>query len=122
MLLTVFSISVASPVEIPYASIEKAFESNDAQQVVNLGKDKMIINVNGKEGVYSHAQAQQVLKDFFSKSPCQSFDFSFKGKESGDGSFAIGNFGSKSGLYRITMQFKKVGSEYKIESLLIEKA
>lgn len=79
------------------------------------------MNVLGKEGAYSKSQANLVLKDFFTKKPGTSFKFIFKGKETSDGSFAIGNYESKSETFRVTINFKKEGSDYKIESLAIEK-
>lgn len=114
------SLTVQS--DIPYSSIEKAFISNDAGNIVSLGKDKMLINILGKEGAYSQSQANLVLKDFFTKKPGSSFKFIFKGKESADGSFAIGTYESKAESYRVSIHFKKIGSDFKIESLIIEKS
>lgn len=107
--------------EIPYSSIEKAFIANNANDIVALGKDKILLNVLGKEGAYSKSQATLVLKDFFSKKPGNSFKFIFKGKESADGSFAIGSYESKSESFRVTIHFKKESGDFKIESLTIEK-
>jgi hypothetical protein len=116
----VFAISVQG--DVPYTTIEKAFMSNDANAIVVLGKDKMLVNVLGKEGAYSQSQANLVLKDFFTKKPGSSFKFIFKGKESADGSFAIGEYDSRSESFRVTIHFIKIGADFKIESLTIEKA
>lgn len=120
--LTSIALSFSVQSEIPYGSVEKAFIANDAGDIVSLGKDKMLINVLGKEGAYSQSQANLVLKDFFSKKPGSAFKFIFKGKESADGSFAIGNYESKGEVFRVTIHFKKIGSDFKIESLIIEKS
>jgi hypothetical protein len=120
--LTSLILSLTAQSDIPYASIEKAFVANDATNIVALGKDKMLINILGKEGAYSQSQANLVLKDFFTKKPGTAFKFIFKGKESADGSFAIGTYESKGETYRITLHFKKIGADFKIESLIIEKA
>lgn len=115
-------MSMTTQSEIPYSSIEKAFISNDASDIVSLGKDKMLLNILGKEGAYSQSQANLVLKDFFTKKPGSTFKFIFKGKESSDGSFAIGSYDSKGESFRVTIHFKKIGSDFRIESLVIEKA
>ena len=120
--LTSLVLSLTTQSEIPYSSIEKAFISNDAGDIVALGKDKILVNILGKEGAYSQSQANLVLKDFFIKKPGSIFKFIFKGKESSDGSFAIGNYESKGEIYRVTIHFKKIGADFKIESLTIEKA
>lgn len=107
---------------IPHAKLEQAFEQNNADAIVNLSKDKLLLNIIGTEGAYSKSQAVLVLKDFFNKKPGNSFDFMFKGEESNDGSFAIGNYISKGEKYRVTVHFKRISGEYKIESLSIEKS
>tara|TARA_R110002072_G_scaffold20688_4_gene74867 strand:- start:24415 stop:24795 length:381 start_codon:yes stop_codon:yes gene_type:complete len=106
---------------IPYSAIEKAFESNNYSGIVSSGKSKMLLNVLGKEGVYNKSQAGLVLKDFFTRKPGNQFEFVFKGKESLEGTFAIGNYTSKNEKFRVTIHFKKLDDEYKIESLTIEK-
>lgn len=120
--LTSIVLSLTAQSDVPYTSIEKAFITHDASDIVSLGKDKMLINIQGKEGAYSQSQANLVLKDFFTKKPATSFKFIFKGKESSDGSFAIGSYESRGESFRVTIHFKKIGSDFKIESLIIEKA
>jgi hypothetical protein len=115
-------MSVHFQSDIPYSTIENAFATNDAKDITALGKEKILINVLGKEGVYSQSQANLVLKDFFTKKPGTSFKFIFKGKEASDGSFAIGTYQSKSEEFRVTIHFKKVNGDFLIESLSIEKS
>lgn len=120
-LLTVLLLAFQTK-EVPYTSLETAFSQNNATGIVALGKEKVLVNILGMEGAYSQSQATLVLKDFFIKKPCLSFKFIFKGKETSEGSFAIGTYASKSETFRITIQFKKINSDFKIESLTIEKA
>ena len=119
--MTSLIISLTIQGEIPYSTLEKAFSSNDANAIVAVGKDKILLNILGKEGAYSKSQAGLVLKDFFTKKPGNTFKFIFKGKESSEGSFAIGTYDSKGESFRVTIHFKKEGSDFKIESLTIEK-
>ena len=82
----------------------------------------MLINVLGKEGAYSKSQAGLVLKDFFTKNPGDQFNFFFKGKESSEGTFAIGKYISRTGEFRVTIHFKNISGRFRIESLTIEKS
>ena len=118
--LTTIILSLGVTSDVPYSAIEKAFEANDAHAISLMGKSKVLINVLGKEGVYSQSQASLVLKDFFTRKPGSSFNFFFKGQESSDGTFAIGNYKSQSGEFRVTIHFKKIDGDFKIESLTIE--
>ena len=119
--LTSIVLAFAGQSEIPYINVEKAFAAGNASEITSMGKDKIMLNILGKEAVYSQSQATMVLKDFFSKKPVVSFKFIFKGKETAEGSYAIGTYESKGESFRVTVQFKKISSDYKIESLSIEK-
>jgi hypothetical protein len=114
-------LSLTYQTDVPYGALEKAFSSNNSTDIIQFGKEKVLMNVLGKEGAYRKSQAGLVLKDFFTKKPCDSFKFIFKSKESSDGCFAIGNYESKSETFRVTIHFKKESGVYKIESLAIEK-
>lgn len=122
VLFMFFSLSVYSQETIPYADIQKSFELNKAKEIISFGKDKILINILGKEGVYSKSQANLVLEDFFNRKPGGKFQFYFKSKESSDGSFSIGKYHSKGEEFRVTIHFKKVGNSFKMESLTIERA
>lgn len=114
-------LSLTNQVEVPFNDFEKAFKANNASQIVALGKDKLLINVLGKEGAYSQQQSILILKEFFTKKPGNEFVFIHKGKETNDSSFGIGNYTSKDEKFRVTIHFKKISNDYKIESLAIEK-
>jgi hypothetical protein len=111
-----------NPGEIAYTTIESAFASGDANKIVSYGKDNMILNVGDKEGAYAQSQAAQVLKEFFTKKPASSFKFTFKGEKTNEGTFAIGNYQSKGEAFRVTIKWKKIGTEFRIESIAIEKS
>lgn len=118
--LTSIILSLNLSGDVPYSAIESGFEKNNAKALVAQGKSKIIIKILGKEGVYSQQQAALVLGDFFKKYSGSSFDYMFKGKESSDGTFAIGNYSGGGQKFRVTIHFNKVGADFKIESLTIE--
>lgn len=120
-LITSIMLSMSISTSVPYSTIEKSFESNNAKGIVALGKSKLLINVLGKEGAYSQSQAKLILQDFMTKNPCSSFEYSFKGKESANGSFAIANYVTRSDKFSITIYFKKEQGTFKIESLTIKR-
>lgn len=119
--LTAFLLNVFLVGELPYNELEKAFNAGDASTIVSHGKEKMLVSILDKEGAYNQSQTSMVLKDFFTKKPVTSFKFTFKGKESNEGSFAIGEYVSKAESFRVTIQLKKINQDYKIERLTIEK-
>ena len=120
--LITFLFALSNPADVPYSDLENAFSTGNASAIAAMGKEKMLISVIDKEAAYSQSQATLVLKDFFSKKPASSFKFNFKGKESADGTFAIGIYTSGSENFRVTIHFKKIGTDFRIERLTIEKS
>lgn len=94
-------------------------ESNDAKSIVGYSKEKVLLNLLGKEGAYNHSQAELILDEFFDKKPKGTFTFIFKGKETSDGTFAVGTYTVKNESFRTTFHFRTVKSESKLESLTI---
>jgi hypothetical protein len=120
-IITGILLFFSTTIEVPYNSIQKAMSANDAKAIVSMGKDKVLLNILGKEGAYNHAQAEMVLNEFFTKKPKGTFTFVFKGKETTDGVFTIGKYTFSKESYRTTFHFRAEKSEAKMESLTIEK-
>ena len=113
--LTGLLLILKFPSDIPYASIQRSMEMNDAKTIVHMGKDKLSLNVQGKESVYPIAQAEMILQGFFTKYPKGSFVFKFKGKESGEDNYTVGSYTAKGENFRSTFHFRTG----KLESLSI---
>jgi len=121
-LLVTVSLSLATINIIPFSEIETAFQTGDSGKIMELSKSKLIINLDGREGVYSQPQGNQVLKTFFNVNPPKTFSFSFKGTEKKMGSYALGLFtSSNTSVFKVSLKFLKEGDVYKIESLAIKK-
>lgn len=115
------SILIAlSPFSESYTAVEQAFAKEDAAKIVSFGKDKILVQIQGKEGVYAQSQTIQLLKDFFTRKPVSSFRFTFKGKESDEAPLTTGIYTSKNETFRVTLKWKHIGSDLKIESISIE--
>lgn len=115
--LSVFFV-LHSILSIPFKEVEDAFSKGESTQIVSLGTTKMLISINGKEGVYSKSQGAQILANFFKSNPPESFSFDFKGQDKGASSFAVGYYHSKN-KFRVSIKFKNVKDQYLIESLTI---
>lgn len=123
IITTILSLYIlfSSSFNVPFKDVEAAFVSGDAAKIVNMGTQKILISIEGKEGIYSKSQGTQVMSSFFKGNPPKSFKFSFKGKEENNASFAVGNYQSKDN-FRVSIKFKKEDSNYRIESITIVKA
>ncbi|WP_146194246.1 DUF4783 domain-containing protein [Brumimicrobium oceani] len=103
---------------IPYQEVESAFSQGNAAKIMNLGTTKMLISIEGMEGVYSKSQGTQVLNSFFKNNPPKSFSFGFKGKNSGASTFAMGEYRSGN-VFRVSIKFKNMNTQHQIESITI---
>ncbi len=119
-LIASFVLAFTSVTDANFTAVEQAFGREDAAKIVSYGKDKVLLQIQGKEGVYAQSQATQLLKDFFNRKPVSSFRFTFRGKESDDSPLTTGTYTSKSESFRVTIKWKHLGSELRIESLSIE--
>ena len=119
-LIASFILSFHSVTDASFTIVEQAFNHEDAAKIVSYGKDKLQLQIQGKEGVYAQSQATQLLKDFFNRKPVSNFHFTFRGRESDDSPLTTGIYNSKSESFRVTIKWKHLGSELRIESLSIE--
>lgn len=72
------------------------------------------------DNVYSKAQAQQIVSDFFSTNPPKSFLVIHQGGKEG-AKYVIGNLGTKNDRFRVYFLLKKSDGKDYIHQLRIEK-
>lgn len=83
-----------------------ALRAGSASEVSKYLDDNIDLTVPDKSDNYSKAQAQLIIKDFFSNNAVKGFDLKHKG-DSKDGHYAIGTLQTSSGNFR-TNVFTKV--------------
>lgn len=105
--------------DVPFGEVEEAFQNGDAEAIVAVSNEKVILTLPGKEGVYSHSQVQQIMKQFFEQYPPKSFIFHFKGRDGANHSYGLGFYQSTE-QFRVSIKFSNQKEKYKIESLVIE--
>jgi len=115
ILLSIYAMQI-----IPFDELSVAFKNGDASYIMNNVEHKVLITVMNKEGVFSPSQGEQVLKKFFEAHPADTFNFNHKGKENGVNSFAIGTYKSREKSFRVSLKFKLLKENYRIESIEIE--
>ena len=86
--------------------LSKIIKTGNAKDLVKQFSKNVELNINGKEASYSQAQAEAVLKDFFSKSSPEEFAFNHKGASKGGLPYAIGEYKNSLGNYRVWIRLK----------------
>lgn len=106
-----------------YDDIANALRSADARQIAGYFGPTVELSVPGQEDVYSKAQAELILRDFFSKNTPRSFTIVHKGAAKENTLYAIGKMVSAKGKdFRVSFYVKSTGGKNTIQELRIEDA
>ena len=101
--------------------IAAAIRGGKAQEVTKWFSNNVDLTVLGKEEMYSKAQAEQVLRDFFGKYPPLSFELSHKANNQASAQYGIGTYKSTNAAkFRVYFLIKKIGNQQFIQQLSIE--
>lgn len=104
-----------------YEEIGNAIRSGDAKQLATFFDNTVDLTVLEQENVYSKAQAEFVVKDFFGKNPPKAFHIIHKGASPEGTQYAIGNLVTTNGkTLRVSFYIKNTGGKSAIQELRIE--
>lgn len=100
--------------------INGAFKSGNTAVFSKYFNTNVDFNLPNSEGLYSKSQAEQILKDFFSKNPPRSFTVIHQGESKDGALYVMGTLVTPTATYRTYCYFKKSGDSYLIKELRIE--
>ncbi|GAA0874589.1 hypothetical protein GCM10009118_09970 [Wandonia haliotis] len=103
-----------------YTDLERAFQNGDEKSIVAHASDRLLLDIDKKESMYSRSQAEMILRDFFSKNRPNSFKLIFKGNAKSSSAYAVGILEAGSKKFRVTITLKENGNSFKIEQLSVE--
>jgi hypothetical protein len=104
-----------------YDEVAFAFRSGDSRQLATFFGTNIDLSILNKEDMYSKAQAELILKDFFSKNPPKTFNILHKGSSPEGTQYAIGNLVCTNGkAFRISFYIKNSGGKNILQELRIE--
>ncbi|MBC7865450.1 MAG: DUF4783 domain-containing protein [Bacteroidia bacterium] len=98
----------------------EAVKKGDAAEIAKNFNDKVDLKIFDQEDVYSKAQAESVLKDFFAKNKVKGFTTSHSSTVKAGNQFVVGTLDTSTGKYRLSFLIKKIGEKYLISQFRIE--
>jgi hypothetical protein len=101
-------------------NIAAALRAGNAKILASYFNSTIEITLPEKEGTFSKAQAEMVMKDFFSKNPPTSFDVNQKGSSSGGSQFIIGTYKTSNKVFKTYLLLKQVDGQLLIQQLQLE--
>jgi hypothetical protein len=120
---TVFSLSARSLTSVaggPFEDVVSAIKQGDAGNLSRYLDNTVEINIAGRSSSYSKAQAEIILKDFFSKNQVKSFELLHQGEAGGGSRYGIGNMVTGGGSYRTSFFLQKKGNSLVLNELRFE--
>jgi hypothetical protein len=123
MLISLLFIIAAHTGSITEISNEvaAAIKAGNASEVIKYCANTVDLKVLDKENVYSRAQAELIIKDFFLKKPVKSFSIVHQGSSKSGDRFTIGTYETTGGeTFRTYFLFKKEGEKLTIQQMRFE--
>ena len=101
--------------------IVDSIRTGNARELSKWFNSNVDLTVLGKEEMYSKAQAEQILRDFFQKNPPKSFNLRHNSSNPSATQYGIGSYLSSNGaLFRIYFLIRKIGNQSFIQQFSIE--
>lgn len=97
-----------------------SFETGNLKSLSPYLNNTIELTIDGNEDVYSKAQAEIILRDFFKKNPPNRFIILHEGGKE-NSKYAIGRLITANQNFRITLLLKQDNDNYYIHQLRIEK-
>ena len=98
-------------------NISAAMKAGSSKELIKYCNDNLEIKIDGKSTNYSKSRAEVVIKDFFMKNPPKNFRYIHHGSSPEGLKYTIGTYTVSNGSYRVVMLIKKVGSNFRIDTI-----
>lgn len=119
-LLLPVAVLLAFTVISPIDEVVQAFKSANISQVSKFFDQTVEISMPDQSNSYSRAQAETVLRDFYSLHGIRGFSLLHKGETAGSEYF-IGQYQSKTGAYRVTVFLNSKDRKLLIQQIRFER-
>ncbi|HMG82415.1 MAG TPA: DUF4783 domain-containing protein [Ferruginibacter sp.] len=101
-------------------NVVNAIKSGNAAQIARSFDDRVQLTMPDKSNSYDKADAQAILKAFFSTNAVTSFVVIHQGSNDDGSEYCIGTLQTKNATYRTTIFMKQKGSNKVLQELKFE--
>lgn len=123
LLLSVITINSPAAAQTPdeiNENIANAIKTGNSKMLAEFFNSTIDISLPKNEDIYSKAQAELVIKDFFKKNPPKSFKINHHGSSDAGSKYIIGTYISSEKTFRTYILLEKVNNKYLIQQLQFE--
>lgn len=118
LVFIILSINSNLLAQIP-SDIIYAIKTGNTSKLITFFNKEVELAINEKEGIYSLAQAEVILKDFFKKNKPVSFELKHDGTQ-GELNFIVGELLTNNGKYRTYIYSNIIKKKKQIYQLRFE--
>ena len=97
--------------------ITVAMRAGNAKELSVFFNKNIDLNIPNNEGIFSKAQAELIVKDFFDHYTSSSFTILHQGSSKDGAKYSIGSLVTDKGMFRVYYYMKKVEENYLIFEL-----
>ena len=101
-------------------SIQSSVKDANSEDLVEHFDSTVELTIDGKEGTYSKAQAEQIVKSFFTKNKARSFEVKHSGSSSMGKKYEIGTYKTSSKTFRPYVLLRPKSGKFVIHQLKFE--
>lgn len=102
-----------------FTALERAFAEGDSKKICAYVDNKILLEINKSESVYSKSQAEIILKDFFDKNKPKSYKVNSKSTTKGNYAM-IGTMNTEADKnYRISIKLREDGNVFVLDKISI---
>jgi len=121
-ILTLLVFAVISVVKADiFDDIALAIKSGNCKDVAKYFGTRVELKIDDVENIYSKAQAEMILKNFFNENPPVNFSIKHRGASEKGLPYIIGYLQTTTGKYRTYFLFKEIEGKLYIQELQFEK-
>lgn len=115
--ISFFSILVADI----NSDLNTSMKSGNFKTIASYFNASVELNIPGADGLYSKAQAELLLKDFFTKNTPRNYNVKHDGVSQDGSKYSIGALETSNGVYRTYYYLKNNNGSFLIKEFRIEK-
>ena len=114
---TFFNLSPKNSLADITKNVADAIRKGSASELAVYFNSTIDLTILDKEGTFSKAQAEQIIKDFFTKNTPKSFEIKSQGTSSDGSNYVIGALVTSKGNFRTYFLVKTIANKSYIQQL-----
>jgi len=116
-----FFIMLAAANAQALEDVTNGIRTGNVTAIAKFFDNNVVITISSNQSIYSKAQAEIVLKDFFAKNQVKEFTVKQGGPSGQNAKYAVGSLETTNGVYQVYLVMKLKDEAYVLREVRFEK-